>query len=71
MCVAERLISHRKGNEGGGGGAGDGDDGGFPTGRPANVGGEVGTQLANPDHVYSSVHITPGTRTVVAATLRT
>ena len=76
MCVAERLIApcwwdQGQGSERGGGGAGDGDDGGLPSGRPANVGGEVGAQLANPDHVYSSVHNTLGAPGVMEATLRT
>ena len=75
MCVARRLIAHRqgdlgKGSEGGGGGSGDGDDGGLAGGCPANVGGEVGTQFANPDHVYSSVHTASGTVPASAATLR-
>ena len=49
-----------RGVERGGGGAGDGDDGGLAAGRPANVGGEVGTQLPDPDHVYRSVHTPAG-----------
>ena len=60
MCVAERLIAHRQGGQGGDGGPGDGDDGRLAAGRPANVCGEVEAELANSDHVYSSVHIADG-----------
>jgi alkylation response protein AidB-like acyl-CoA dehydrogenase len=60
MCVARRLIAHRQRGEGRDGGAGDGDDGGFAASCPPDVGGEVGAELANPDHVYSSVHILDG-----------
>ncbi len=57
MCVADRLVAHRQGCEGGHRGAGDRDDGRFTAGRAAHVGGEVGPELADPDHVYRSVHM--------------
>ncbi len=60
MCVAGRLRARRQGSESSDGGAGDGDDGGLATGRAADVRSEVGPELTNSDHVYSSVHIADG-----------
>ena len=70
MCVADRLIAHRQGCERGDGGAGDGDHGGFAACGPTNVGGQIGPELTDPNHVYSSVHGVGGGTPTGSDTLR-